>query len=216
MNRILGSALISGVAFLGMGCAHNNLSQKVEQLTREKEDLMRQNTQLRTELAECEAKRTTMEQERQNRPMKTQERSNEYQLPDDLKSAGVNLKRRGRDTVIEIPSDLFFPSGVSKLSGNGDKTLRRLAEIVKKRYPQAFIRIEGHTDSDPIRRTKSVYHCNWDLSFERAHSVLHFLIQKCGLDARRVACDSYAQYQPEDARNKARNRRVELVISPLR
>ena len=91
--------------------------------------------------------------------------------------------------------------------------MSRIVDYIRTNHPGGRLRIEGHADTDPIKRTRGKYHCNWEISFARAHSVMHFLISKGGFDPKRVVCESYGHYHPKDPGNKSRNRRVEIVIA---
>lgn len=217
MRKAAAAFLLASALFTAIGCASGpDLEMRVEELTNENEDLQRRNSQLEGELAASNARCTALEKEvsaRKTGPMKSGERTNEYQLPEDLEKNGVNLRSRGNETVIEIPSDLFFASGASTLSRDGERTLSSVVSMLQKQYPSGLIRIEGHTDSDPIRRTKSKFHCNFDLGFERAHQVAHYLIEKGRIDPKRVTCETYGEHQPRDSKNKSKNRRVEIVIA---
>ena len=43
---------------------------------------------------------------------------------------------------------------------------------------------------------------------------MHYLVQSGGFDAGRIVCESYGEHHPVDPKNKARNRRVEIVLAP--
>jgi len=197
-----------------VGCAGPDLQHRVDELTREQEDLQRQKSQTEADLLACKARCDALERERRAapRPGAAGVASTPYEVPGDLKGK-VDIRKRGNDTVIDIPSDVFFASGSSTLSRDGDKTMSQVADYIRKNHSSGLIRVEGHSDTDPIRRTKSKYHCNWELSFERAHAVVHFLVEKGKFDPHRVVCESYGQYHPQDPANKSKNRRVEIVIA---
>ncbi|MBI2931420.1 MAG: OmpA family protein [Planctomycetes bacterium] len=205
-------AVIAFTAVSAIGCAGANLREAVDELTREREDLQRRNSMLEGQLAASEARASALEREVSAKRASTKDDGGDVELPAGLREKGVGLRQRGGDTVLDLPSDVFFASGSATLSKDGGRTLAQVIDLVKKSAHQSMIRVEGHADSDPIRRTRSKYHCNWELSFQRAHAVVHFMIEK-GIDPRQLACDCYGEYQPQDPRNKARNRRVEIVIS---
>ena len=77
------------------------------------------------------------------------------------------------------------------------------------------MQIEGHTDSDPIAENP-YFRDNWDLSTERALSVVRFLRSQ-GIPANRLAATGYGEFQPIDNSNtetaKQRNRRIELKLT---
>ena len=77
-----------------------------------------------------------------------------------------------------------------------------------------MLQVDGHTDDVPIRAGR--YADNWDLSTERALSVVRYLNQR-GLPANRLAAAGYGEYQPLDSANsddaRRKNRRIELKIT---
>ncbi len=95
-------------------------------------------------------------------------------------------------------------------------SLTKVCNAIKNDFPYGTIRIERHTDSDPIKRTRSLYTSNWELSAKRTANVLHFLVGKCGLDSNRLYIAGFGEYQPianyNSKKGKKQNRRVEIVI----
>jgi len=92
----------------------------------------------------------------------------------------------------------------------------KVCNVLKKDFPNATIRIEGHTDSDPLKRTKNVYKSNWELSALRASNVLHYLVDSCRLDPKKLYIAGFGKHQPvasnKSKGGKKKNRRVEIVI----
>ena len=86
------------------------------------------------------------------------------------------------------------------------------------KYAGKPIDVVGHTDSDPIRKTKNQWKDNWELSAERALSVARYLIQK-GIDdedIRAVGCGASRPVASNSSSSgKAKNRRVEIVVGEL-
>ncbi len=195
-----------------VGCAAPDLQGRVDELTREHEELQRRKAQAEADLLACRARCESLERERRSGVRPAAEPSAPVEAPSDL-GGTVDIRRRGGDTVIDLPSDVFFASGASTLNREGEKSMAQVAAWIRKNHPDGLIRVEGHSDADPIRRTKSKYHCNWELSFERAHAVVHYLVEKGKFDPRRVVCESYGEFHPQDPSNKSRNRRVEIVIA---
>ena len=133
---------------------------------------------------------------------------------------------KGRDDV-EIVGDRFvfqsevlFAQGQANIGSEGQEQLAKLAVAladIAKKIPSDInwvLQVDGHTDNVPIRSGR--YADNWDLSTERALSVVRYLNQQ-GLPAIRLAAAGYGEYQPldqndsDDARRK--NRRIELKIT---
>lgn len=111
----------------------------------------------------------------------------------------------GSDGALSLAGDLTFSRGRHTLSSKGKKELDKVAKALIQ-STASRVRIEGHTDSDPIKR--SSYLDNLHLSIMRAHSVARYLASK-GVDARFISVTGYGQYKPR-GKNKADNRRVEI------
>lgn len=132
--------------------------------------------------------------------------------------AGVEVSLRGGLVVIELPDQVLYKSGEAKLTSAGQATLRKVASALNSQFAEYPVRVEGHTDADPIRRTRKLYRSNWELSAARALEVVHFLTEQCGVDAKRVHAAAFGEHQPvapnTTAGNKQRNRRVAVVVLP--
>ena len=118
-------------------------------------------------------------------------------------------------------SEVIFATGQANVSAAGKDQLADIASAlreIEKSIPENIpwvLQIEGHTDSDPIANS-SIYRDNWDLSTERALSVVRFLRSE-GISANRLAAAGYGEFQPIDSGNSAaskqRNRRIELKLT---
>ena len=209
--KILAILALTASVASAVGCAGNNLQGRVDELTREQEELQRQKEQTESELLAAKARNEQLERERRTAPTKAAPVVAAAPAPVD--TDGLDIRKRGNDTVINLPSDIFFASGSATLNAHGDKAMAKIAEYIRKNHSGGLIRVEGHSDSDPIRKTKSKFHCNWELSFERAHAVLHFLIDKAQLDPHQAVCEAYGEFHPQSTSDKSKNRRVEIVIA---
>ncbi len=89
---------------------------------------------------------------------------------------------------------------------------RHLDEAVAfvKKYPDANIVLEGHTDSDG----EEDY--NLDLSLKRANAISRHLVSKAGIDPSRIQSTGYGEYRPlksnETKWGRYWNRRVDILI----
>jgi len=132
----------------------------------------------------------------------------------ELDKLGINYGKRGGNMVISIPSSITFASGQSVLSSEGQKALKQVAATLKKQYPTMHYSIEGHTDSDPI--SKSKFSSNRDLSVQRAMAVLTYMVEECGIKDDQCVVAGHGQYDPvapnDSTADKAKNRRVEIVV----
>ncbi|MEY2745959.1 MAG: hypothetical protein RL112_1001, partial [Planctomycetota bacterium] len=96
----------------------------------------------------------------------------EQRFPE-LDEVGVSYGMRDGNMVISVPSTVTFPAGQATLSDEGKKALKKVASTLKKEYPSMKYSIEGHTDADPIKKSK--FTSNRELSVMRAMAVLEFL-----------------------------------------
>ena len=137
-----------------------------------------------------------------------------------LQGTGASVRIKDDKIAVILPSSVFFSSGQATLKKKAKSSLTKVGSAIKNDFPNGTIRIEGHTDSDPIKRTRSIYASNWELSAKRAANVLHFLVEKCGLDSRGLYIAGFGEYQPiasnKTKKGKKQNRRVEIVILAAR
>lgn len=122
---------------------------------------------------------------------------------------------RGR-LSIGIENAVTFDSGSTALKSSASAVLRRVAEVLRRDYPDRRIYVEGHTDTDPIRKTKDKFRSNRHLSAERADAVAQFLTSSGNVPDRQVVVVGFGEYDPRTPGSaeaaKTRNRRVEVVV----
>jgi chemotaxis protein MotB len=132
----------------------------------------------------------------------------------ELDEVGVSYGMRDGNMVISVPSTITFPAGQATLSDEGKKALKKVASTLKKEYPSMKYSIEGHTDADPIKKSK--FGSNRELSVMRAMAVLEFLVSDCEIADGKCVVAGHGQYDPIAANDKdagkAKNRRVEIVV----
>lgn len=125
----------------------------------------------------------------------------------------VSLSRDEKGIYVDINESILFDSGKANVKENGEKTLELVAELLSKF--QNPIVIEGYTDDVPTGNT-SKYPSNWELSVDRAVSVVRYLSEEKTLDASRLSAVGFGEHKPvapnDSPTNKARNRRVNIVI----
>lgn len=77
------------------------------------------------------------------------------------------------------------------------------------------IRVEGHTDSRPMRTAR--FPSNQELSEARAQAVMAFLSEACGIERERMTVVGYGATRPiasnATPEGRARNRRVEVIAA---
>ena len=114
-------------------------------------------------------------------------------------------------STIVIRSDRLFASGSARLEAGIEPVVLRVAEALD-RVPGAIL-VTGHTDDVPIRTAR--FPSNWELSTERAASVVKLMAGKLK-DPARLRAEGLADSAPvapnDSAANRARNRRVEIIL----
>lgn len=125
---------------------------------------------------------------------------------------GVESRNTAGGVAIALSERVLFQSGQADVEPRGRPVLRRVAEAVAGLPGK--IRVEGHTDNQPIRH--SSFSSNYDLSLARAHAVARFLVETGGLAAPRLTAIGFGAARPaapnHTAAQRAANRRVEIVV----
>lgn len=117
--------------------------------------------------------------------------------------------------TVTVSDSILFASGSATLKNAYISELDKIYSVIRERYNGRKIDVVGHTDTDPINKTKNKWQDNWELSAQRALTVTRYLVNKgiakdhiraagCG-DARPVASNSSSS-------GKSKNRRVEVVV----
>jgi chemotaxis protein MotB len=201
---------LAAAAVAMSGCA-NTLKEENALLMEENQDLRAQledrnaalesyNLTVREREAEAARLRRELEEARQARERGTGRTGFEG-------IAGVTGTRGAGEITATIESDLLFAPGSANLTAAARQALDRVAQVLNSEHAGRAVRIGGHTDTDPIRR--SGFKSNYHLGFERAHSVREHLIQR-GVAGNRLHLASFGPDKPKDT--KARSRRVEIVV----
>ncbi len=116
-------------------------------------------------------------------------------------------------TTVNFVGDALFDPGQAIIKQSAKANLDKVAAALKKQYNGKSVRVQGHTDSDPIKHSK--WKDNNELSRARADAVKNYLIGK-GVDASLVTSEGFGSDKPKDPGTttaaKAKNRRVEIVV----
>ncbi|MDP7290315.1 MAG: OmpA family protein [Phycisphaerae bacterium] len=116
---------------------------------------------------------------------------------------------------ISIGSDVLFSSGRATLTTSGKRALGSVASSIMSNHPGKNIRVYGHTDGDPIRKSKKLWSDNLDLSANRAMAVTRYLISR-GISGSLIESIGMGSTRPiagnKSAADKKKNRRVEIMI----
>lgn len=117
---------------------------------------------------------------------------------------------------ITLESDVTFGSGQTALTTEGKRSIQSLKSLLTGKYGAYQLRIVGHTDSEPLQKTKPKFHDNRGLGAERALEVTRFMETSMGIDPKRMVSASRGEHEPvADNKTEAgrrKNRRVEVVV----
>ncbi len=132
-------------------------------------------------------------------------------LHDQIAAGEVEVETRGRQIIIRIREKGSFKSASAELNEDYYDVLSEIKEVL--RVKPGKIQVEGHTDNIPIRSSR--FRSNWELSSSRAVSVAHELMGD-EINPRRFSVSGFSDTVPladnNSSENRARNRRVEIVI----
>ena len=118
-----------------------------------------------------------------------------------------------------LQSEIFFDTGRADLKAEGRAELDKVATAIvalEGQIPAEIpwtLRVDGHTDVRPIM---GQFKSNWDLSAERAISVVQYLVGK-GVKPSRLVAAGFGEFQPIDSGTTEdayrRNRRIEFKLT---
>jgi outer membrane protein OmpA-like peptidoglycan-associated protein len=209
MRPILTAALLVSVAS-GVGC--KSKGPKAGDLVAENEELRARESQLQAALDDAEGRVSALSEERDRLSAElaragTSGAGTPFGDTGFEGIDGTTTSRRGSDIVVDVAGDVLFASGSVTLKNDAKATLDRIASTLNSSFASNEIRIAGHTDSDPIRKSK--WQSNERLSAERALAVEEYLASR-GVSKDRMHIAGYGPAKSKGT--KASSRRVEIVI----
>ncbi|MDR0322836.1 MAG: flagellar motor protein MotB [Treponema sp.] len=133
-----------------------------------------------------------------------------------IRSNQVKVTQDERGLVITLASDVFFnPASATLNLETSRSVLLNLATLLTSEEVEGRkFRIEGHSDSASID-PDGPWVSNWQLSTERALSVLYFL-SSLGIPEKRMYVTGFGDTMPVSSNDtpegRAYNRRVDIII----
>ena len=203
---VLWGMMLGVLAFTG--CArHKDLESLNREQARVIADLNREVGSLQDELERMKFSREEL--------VKAKEEL-ETRLKSELEGGGLSVEMQERGLVVTVLDRVLFDPGKAEIKDSARTTLDKVADVLKSRVPEHLVYVEGHTDNDPIRY--SGWRSNWELSTARATEVIHYFVESQGVNPARLIAAGFGEFHPVAANDtlvgKARNRRVEIVITP--
>lgn len=125
---------------------------------------------------------------------------------------GLTVTQKDGKIYVNLDNKLLFKSGSTVVEDQGKQALSNLAKAVENESDLSIL-VEGHTDTDKILPGGSMKD-NWDLSVLRATSVVRILQESSKVDPTRITAGGRGEYVPVDPNDKAKNRRIEVILAP--
>jgi chemotaxis protein MotB len=133
-------------------------------------------------------------------------------LREDIATGRMDVRMEKRGLVISLRQAAFFPTGDATVATSGFEAIEKVATVLAQ-LPNP-IRLEGHTDSIPIRNGR--FASNWHLSSARSIAMLDLLTQRFKIPESRLAAVGYADTVAVDTNDteqgRAHNRRVDIAV----
>lgn len=184
----------------------------VDEIRQQTSDIERQHLDMggKAELAEDQVKsemRELIEQDLQEQLAELQDA-----LGQEIDEGMVTVEKEGAKIIIRINEKGSFPSGSARLDPSFQAVMDRISKVLAAK-PGRIV-VSGHTDDVPISSGR--FRSNWELAAARAVTVLHAMLENPDIDPARLLVEGYAETRPlapnDSPANRARNRRVELVL----
>jgi outer membrane protein OmpA-like peptidoglycan-associated protein len=136
---------------------------------------------------------------------------------EDVKGAvqALAMKETKTEVKIELSGDVLFDFDKADIRPAAEPALQRVKEIISQ-YPRANISIDGYTDG----KGDDTY--NRRLSDKRAAAVKGWLVQKGGVEEKRIKTKGWGRANPaapntnpdgsDNPEGRQKNRRVEITV----
>ncbi len=126
---------------------------------------------------------------------------------------GISSKITDKGLLLTFDDKYLFAPASAYLDSSARKLLDKVGVLICKKFVLHSMRVEGHTDSDPIRTEK--FPSNWELSSARASSVVRYMIDRFKFSPSLFSAIGYADTRPLETAISPKdpaNRRVEILV----
>lgn len=197
----------------------NVLKDKMENMSEaeaESEGLKKQLQQVQAELTEVKEELDKLQQSMdklQEQIIQKKAEDLTAALKKEIEADMIEVEAHDQSITIRIKDKGSFSSGTARLTDDFIEILEIIADELSK--TKGNITVAGHTDDIPINTSR--FRSNWALSSARAVAVTHELLLDERMNKSRFSIQAFADAKPlvenDSAENRAKNRRVEIVIS---
>lgn len=129
-----------------------------------------------------------------------------------FENKGLKVEEKNGKIYVSLEAKLLFASGSTLVEAEGRKAIIELARAVQGEEDLEII-VEGHTDTDALSSASHPKN-NWELSVLRATSVVEIMTGNTSINPAILSAAGRSEFHPVDPSDKAKNRRIEVIISP--
>jgi chemotaxis protein MotB len=129
-----------------------------------------------------------------------------------FENKGLTVVQKNGKIYVSLEAKLLFNSGSTVVEEGGKKALIDLAKVLETEKEVEII-VEGHTDTDKFNSSNSPKN-NWELSVLRSTAVVEIMTANSKVNPAQLMAAGRSEYIPVDTKEKAKNRRIEIIISP--
>ena len=129
-----------------------------------------------------------------------------------FENQGLSVVQKNGKIYVSLEAKLLFKSGSTLVEEEGIRALVELGKALESEKDLEII-VEGHTDTDKLNSSTSPKN-NWELSVLRATSVVQILLNNSSMTPSQIMAGGRGEFLPIDESDKAKNRRIEVIISP--
>ena len=129
-----------------------------------------------------------------------------------FENQGLSVVQKNGKIYVSLEAKLLFKSGSTFVEEEGVRALVELGKALESEKDLEII-VEGHTDTDKLSSSVSPKN-NWELSVLRATSVVQILLNNSSMTPSQIMAGGRGEFLPVDESDKAKNRRIEVIISP--
>jgi len=129
-----------------------------------------------------------------------------------FENQGLSVVQKNGKIYVSLEAKLLFKSGSTFVEEEGVRALVELGKALESEKDLEII-VEGHTDTDKLNSSTSPKN-NWELSVLRATSVVQILLNNSSMTPSQIMAGGRGEFLPIDESDKAKNRRIEVIISP--
>ena len=182
------------------------------------DQLTKDNAALKADISRLQTESATLTAERDSLAVTHQQTVSSYdavvqELAQEVDKGNLQVRQYKNMLSVDVAEQIFFDSGSATIKTTGKEVLKKVGEALGG-YQDKYIRVVGHTDNVPIAKSRNI--TNWELSTNRATTVVRFLQDACKIDPHKLIASGRAEFQPvadnttPDGRQK--NRRIEIQL----